>query len=912
MIENYRRRMKKLGFLVFIIIPVLIYIPYYLNGELPGSKDLIQYFSGKTYFSECLLNGEFPQWNHYLANGMPQAGISNFNLTNLFLLFLPLKQAVYVFFITQLFVGSFFFYLYLRECRCSYLVSMVLAVIYECSIQINGLRKNHPMVIASICLFPVIMFLVRKFFNTLQNRWLCLSAVIAGIQATVMQQYSVYAALILFVYILIFCVHEKMRVSEIIKKGIMWCVIYVGIFAYILLPTLSILREYAQYGSFSVSYGTFKSFSVHPVKLLQMIIPEFFGEIYMPIGIEYSSERDIELYLGIFVLLIAIAGVVKGRKKMEIRVGLICATLAFLYAAIAHIPVLNQIVYRIPVLGSFRCAGRMLYIFYFFMFSLAAQGLEKLFEKGIFTEQVKWMKKMMTGLFIGILICIAAGLLFTFFMAVPEQQTEYFSNLQNKFFYPLCYSGIIAVVLWLLLKKEIGNRIFRMKWKRYVACVTVLVITLAEVLPYSLNVEPADVDQVQGTDEVVKELMDRDGNYKIWTALDHVEPEYESAISLNKNQLQGISTINAYTAYNNPLVFRYFKNFDGDGAEFNSSGLMTGSANALTNLVFQNDLLSMMGIRYVIDSSHVIENTGGRTYDSKREAVRLVSDADMQIDVGETGGVGEVVNGIQGNVCYKISFTVNQEDNMHLSYLAVDLYGGMGYDLESQQKGIAVTEDDNEYEAYLFSDNAELATEDIRLRILVQADTERIRIESCEVSMYQLAETYQYVGEDESGTKVYENPNVRELLYFPKRIRRMKAFDNIYEDYEKYDLDTTAYVDRKSCKLKGIQSSVEILSHQTNSLTAEVTSDDETYLCFSQNYSSNWSVKIDDNEQKVDMVNGLIMGTEIPAGRHKVVFTYNDSSYAIGYSITAVTIIVLLGCYIVSWVRRRRFGRKRR
>lgn len=56
------------------------------------------------------------------------------------------------------------------------------------------------------------------------------------------------------------------------------------------------------YGSSQTTYDTFRSYSLHPVKLIQMIYPEFFGEKYQAMGANYSSEMDIELYLGIFVL----------------------------------------------------------------------------------------------------------------------------------------------------------------------------------------------------------------------------------------------------------------------------------------------------------------------------------------------------------------------------------------------------------------------------------------------------------------------------------------------------------------------------------------------------------------------------------------------------------------------------------
>lgn len=906
-----RKIIKKSAYLLFLLVPILLYLPYLIGGsEVPGTTDLVQYAVDTKYTVQCLQSGRLPQWNHYLSNGIPQAGILNFYIVADLFFLLPVKEAVLMFFVFHLFIGGLFFFMYLRECRCSALVSFVFAIIFQCSIQINGMRRMHPGIIAAICLFPVIMFLVRRFFNTRRTGWLCLSAAVCAVQASSMQQYSIYAGLVLAIYILLFCIHEKYKVIEIIKKGILWVAVYAGIFAYVLLPVTSVLREYSEHGSSSISFGTFRSFSVHPVKLIQMILPDFFGERYMPLGIFNSSEMDIELYLGIFVFILAAAAAIRGRKRFEVRAGLVCAVFAFLYAAIAHIPGLNQLVYRLPLLGGFRCAGRMLYIFYFFAFSLAAFGLEDSFRNTRFEGQTQWMKKT-AGVFVkGIALCFAAGLFYTCFAVGAEQRVQYFSDLQQKFFRPLCFAGIIFAVLLLLRKEKIAGRVFSLQWKRYAACAAVLAVTLAEVLPYSLDSETTDLAEVWEGDETVEQLMKDDGNYKIWTALDYVQPAYVNAVSQNKNLLYGFDAINAYTAFNNPLMFRYFKNLEGDGAEMNSSGLASGSVNALTNIVFQNDLLSMMGVRYVLDESGVIERVHGRTYNRKKKAVKVVSGENLKIDVGTAGGVGEVAGGLQGNVCYKISFKVNEEDNRHLTYLAVDLYGGVNYDLESQHIGIAATREDNEYEAYVFSDYAELANEEIRMRILVQADegVEAVRVEDCDVTMYELAETYRCVGEDEKGTKIYENPNAKELLYVPERTKKMKRFTDIYDDYESYRLDTTAYVNRKGSRLGEAQTDVHVLSYENDSVTAEVRADGDTYVCFSQNYSPHWSAEVDGVEQKVDMVNGLIMGIEIPEGQHTVVFTYRDPSYAAGALVTGVTVVVLAGGILVGRRRRKKGG----
>lgn len=912
--EKLKKKVRILIPLIFIVIPVVIFLPYYLEGLMPGTDDLIQSFSNREYLTESILKGHLSQWNPYLSNGIPQSGVDMFNITSLFFLFMPFQQALYLFYITFLFVGALFFYLFLRENKCSYVVSTVFAVIFECSIQINGLRRNHPSVIVAICLFPVMMYFVKKFMNTTRTRWLCAGAVAAGLQATVMIQYSVYGNLILFIYILFSCRYQNFTWREIIKKAILWCAVCFGIYAYVFFPTSSILREYAQYGSSSTSYGVFAGWSVHPIKLIQMIIPQFFGEYDMPLGSAYSSEHDIELYLGIFVLLLAVVFVSKKKKNRIVRLEMLCALIALLYSALAHIPFIGPIVYQIPLLGGFRCAGRMLYVFYFFVLLLAAQGLEDLFRKDSFARQIMRLKRFSLGLLSGMGIVVALGAFLAFFYVAQEQQQEYFMRLQNRFFLPLFYVALITLVVWFLCKKKISNHIFLIKWKRYIACVLVLLITLAETLPYSLYSETSSLAKVQPgqTEQKLKEVI---GNNKVWDVLDGLDISHESMISQNKSQVKGIPSINAYITYNNPCLVRYLETVSDSDVPFNSSGLLSGTFNACNVIVFKQEFLSMMGVRYLIDSSGLLEETGGRVYDSESGVSTVAVMDNTLLECGEdvvTPGVRDIVGGLQGNACYKVKFRINEEDNKHLTSLSVDLYGGPAYDRTFQQTDFVMTEGKNEYEAYLYTSRPELVTEDIRMRILFQSDIDTVRMETCEVSLYPMVEKYQYWGTDENGVKIYENPDAKDILYFPKRVKRMREFDDIYSDYVNYHCNRTAYVDRKSRKLYRVKSDVEILSYQGDKIEARVSSDEDTYLCFSQNYSSNWSVEIDGKKRAVDMVNGLIMGTEIPGGEHVVVFKYEDPAYYIGNTVTAVTVVALIVAGIVSWQRGRRYRRRKR
>ncbi len=885
---------------VLLLIPVFMYGKYYVNGQTLGDADFVQYFSGKKYLGKCILEGEFPQWNKYLSAGMPQAAVSDFYLISTLFSFLPLKEFMYVYFIFHLFLGSFFFYLYLKECGCSLFPAFVMAIIFECSIQINGLRKGHPTIIAAICLFPLIMFCVKKFFRTSNSRWLYLSAVSAGLQFTIGIQYGIYADIFLLIYLLIVGIYNKFSIWDILKKGILWLVLYFGSVSYMLLPSLSIMKEYAFFGSSNTSFETFCSWSIHPIKLLQMVFPKIFGEIYQAFGYMYSSEMDIELYLGILILFLALCMCKTNFNRIDVKADIICAVFAFLYAMVAHIPYVNQFVFHLPVLGGFRCPARILFIFYFFMLSLSGKELDKIYNK-IEEKDIDFIKKMAQMLFIFTFLLMVSAILVVSILSDPADKLEDCYLIKEIVWIPFIISITVIYLLSVLRKRKSRSQI---KCAKYMICCVVLIITLIETQPYSSEISNLDMQKLDSYDEAEKKISGCIENYKIWDAYEGIDGAHDSIISQNKSVSKKIPSINAYTAFNNPLICKYFKNLGAhiDDVPFNFSGLMTGSLNAFHNLVFQNDLLSMLGVRYVIDSSGVIENQNGEIFDTFEETEVITLQENIKISTAEgIVGVHQIMAGIKPNTVYKIKFYLTDKEK--ISFLSIDLYGGENYDSAAQEERIDISENVDEYTVCLYSGETDHALEEIVMRFLVCAESESIEIDKCEVSEIEPQKAYSFFASDENGTKIYMNQNAKPILYFPKRVERTNDFSDFYKHSILYDLDDVAYVYRNSFELKDSQKNIAIKSYTNNVLEAVVTVEEDSYLCFSQLYSKNWKVSVDGVRQDVDMVNGLIMGIPVTAGNHVVVFNYNDRAYMAGFVITIIITIVTFAWFLLLMKR---------
>lgn len=899
-----KKQISKIAWLVFLLLPILAYLPYIIRSEMPGGVDTLQFFLRKRAWAESVLQGEIPQWNKYLANGMPQSGVTDFYIVSTVLSFLPLCAFVWCFYIFHWFMASYFFYRYLRESGCAVCPAYIMGILFECSIHINGLRKGHPSVLAAVCLFPLVMFLVKKFFNTKKSMWLFLSAIASGIRMTIGTQYGTYAVLLLFFYMLFRGIWEKYPVKELLIKGAAWALLFLGTYAYALLPNSGILREYSAYGSSGIGWDTFASYSMHPIKLLQMIYPTFFGDVYQAMGPMHSSEYDIEIYLGIFILFLVCSAVRTCKKKPEMLLEILLAGFALVYACVAHFSVLGELIYRIPILGSFRCPARILYLFIFFLFSLAGREFSDIWEEAGRGEygRIRFIRKaakILLGITGAVLISsvFSAGV-----QGGSDQLPEAVAAARN------CFGKPMLVMAAVLLATGLCEYGFPKKtvWKKRVLAGALLLLTLAEAGPYSLETHTNSIASI-GSDDTVLQLKTEHEEYKVLDALGSIDVVHKSLISQNRSTLLKVPGINAYTAYNNPALCKFLKPSGmGKGSKipFSMSGMLTGSHNMKNILYFQKDLLSMLGVRYLIDSDKIIEASSGMVSDGTKET--LYQSQEEACIQGTKGGVGVLVLPVEvrPDSYYKVKFRIRESDQKKLTRLFTDIFGGAGYDNGAQEVTFSVPGEKNEYEACLYSGDFAGASETVCIRIGAGAETDEIAVEAVSVSLFPGVEGYQYYTTDDAGNRIYVNEDARPVLYFAEEKRHIDTADALYQATENLNLDTVAYVAGESEDYKNSEADVQLLSYTNNRLEAEAVLPEKGFLCFSQNYSPHWSVYVDGEKQEVQLVNGLIMGVELPKGEHEIRFSYWDPSYLAGKGITLVTLLCFLG-YLI-WERKKK------
>ncbi|MCC5953286.1 MAG: YfhO family protein [Acidimicrobiia bacterium] len=164
------------------------------------------------------------------------------------------------------------------------------------------------------------------------------------------------------------------------------------------------------------------------------------------------------------------------------------------------------------------------------------------------------------------------------------------------------------------------------------------------------------------------------------------------------------------------------------------------------------------------------------------------------------------------------------------------------------------------------------------------------------------------------GALVYERPNAFELV-------------TVHDRWEVVDDPTTA-VERLAERTPGVEYPAlvvgpvpaEAASGQGGAaevhgwrfgddrVEVDVTAEDTALLAVRQNHSPDWKVHIDGEPVELVALNGSQQAVFVPAGDHRVVFTYEPAAFRVGVTVSAVALLALV--VAGAWVGWRRLARR--
>lgn len=881
-------------FIIFLIIPFIAYRDLFIKNMVPVSGDGVGYFSMKLFLNNALKSGELPLWNPYLSNGVPYAADLNgvFYPISLLLSPLPIKLFIYSFYSIHLAIGAFFTYLFLKEIRCDKVVSICISIIYLLSIHLNGYRKSHMVIIVAVVYLPMILYFIERYINTQKIKFLLASS--AGMALAVLSgghlQNSIYADMAIFFYFAFRMFMVKMPIKKILSNIIIWGFMFLGLAAAQLIPSLELLFNYQAAGASETPFDVFKSYSIHPIKIIMMLFPNMFGsEVYMPLGGYYSSEMDIEIFLGVGILLFILFALKNYWSDARVKMATFLMGGAFIFSANAHIPFLNKIIFHFPILGGFRCSARMLFVFIFFGYVIFAVTLTKLREENDLNTFVAFITKVF--IFISCVLLIVTPFIYILSTdATKEILKLRYLSFQQVYMIPMITIFVIIVMIKVLSIIQ-SKKKFNSKAYYSIVYILMLVITIAETSRFSLLSSPSSINDFGTVDSLTQKIKKDIGNNKIMLANPTIDGGNRSIIEFNSNVSKEISAVNSYMTFNNPRLFRLFTDESIMKPYYNFSGLLTGFPDAKNNLLFQNDLLSMLGIKYILDPMNLIDEKGSTVNTVLEDAV-IYSNPSVQI-LNQSGALyvfSDYIN-IEPNTFYKISFqaeTINDQSSFY-----ADFYGGDTYDNPLQNASFVINAGTHNYQMLLNSGDISLASSDIVFRFVANptADINITNISITKMIVHTLDNVYQeYYIDDQN--RVFENMNAKDIIYSPTSVVSIEDFEDIYNNVDNYDLDDISYIEASDLNYRTGNTNISDIISKRNSVTARVSAEENTFINFSQNYYPGWKAYIDGKKTKIYMVNGLIQGMEVPEGNHSIEFRYAPISIVIGILISIVSVIV--------------------
>ena len=157
------------------------------------------------------------------------------------------------------------------------------------------------------------------------------------------------------------------------------------------------------------------------------------------------------------------------------------------------------------------------------------------------------------------------------------------------------------------------------------------------------------------------------------------------------------------------------------------------------------------------------------------------------------------------------------------------------------------------------------------------------------------SERYQLVLDGK--TKIYENNHVLPKAWFVGSTVSVDGMDKSIREVIKTNFDPkkVAIVNRYKSMSKLSIGSVKVIEYSENEIILETESDGPGFLVLSENYyGPGWNATIDDIETKIFRTNHVLRGVNVPSGKHKVVFSTNDSTYNLAKLLSSSSLFAIL------------------
>ena len=383
--------------LIIAVLAVFVYRGYIIEGKADIRPDFIGQAIPFDRFAQDFKSqtGETPLWYPHIFGGMPfQASGTyhhlQYSFESLVNAVLPdgLISALHGRFFFHLLLGAVSMFLLARTLSLSRPASFVAATAFVFSTHMMATEHANRF----ICFMhvPLVFLAAYRVFDRCRLFDMVLLGAALGSQLSSFHpQIAFYTAMLIglyAVYAVVNDLRDKTSATTIIRKSALFTggvVLAIAVAAVLVLP----MQEYAQLSARGLSVGGSDvnvpfatSWSFPPVEILTFIIPSFAG---FGGGLYWGDMpfTDFPNYLGIVVVILAVAGFLLNRSRMTLFL-LIAAVLALLVSFGRHLPPVSYVMLHIvPFFGKFRAPVMILVILQFAVALLAGYGVHTVIER---------------------------------------------------------------------------------------------------------------------------------------------------------------------------------------------------------------------------------------------------------------------------------------------------------------------------------------------------------------------------------------------------------------------------------------------------------------------------------------------------------------------------------------------------
>lgn len=872
-------------FLLFFFLTFFLFKSMIVNNQIPVWGDMVSSLDGAKFAGDSIKSGHIPVWNYLLNAGRPYvmefAAYILYPFRWPFLLF-DMKWYFYSFYAFHLALGVVFTRKYLESIDCTEIVAFSISCIYYFTIALGGYRKMHLGAIATMTLFPTVLFFIEKYYRTKKLPFLMTASLILALQTYLgALQWAVYSDIAVGIYLIIMEIKNKIPLKKWLIQFMLWFVFYVMLILAFVLPYLEMFRFYTQNGSTSeVSEEYSKMFSVDLIRFFIMISSTIFGQnpnaSLTQIG---STGMDWEIFMGTIVLALIIYGCIKCRRDYRVKSSIYMMIGTVIYTISGNYDVLTRLFRKIPVLGSMRVPSRALFIFTFFGLVITAVSLDYILKK----QDLKGFKKVIILFLLFYLGIIAST--YSVISVLEENLSIDYTDLGNRYLKTLLILIFTVVILNIVPQIK--------KWRKYIAIMLFVILTIVDLYPYWIASDRTYVEVFSAQSDIEKFLISHKEDGKVLLNVPYsitFEPDFGQAL--------GIQTINSYSNMNNPKLL-FLLNSGLTTAAFNNSNMYSQFRNLKQNLGMDNDILSMLGVRYIVNTEDEIVPDGkvlGSVYNTGE---KVISVEDLKLDEYEGTAICSIPIVLKSDTNYEIDFELNGNYS-GIEMLYLDFYGGSEYDLSECQKIVILEEGKTKYKFIINSGLIPDSVESYYLRFIMTGDNSGFTIKKCQVEICEYEDNpYKLVFEEEIGGELYqifENTKSKDILYASESVLSLSDDDDIYSNDEEYNhFDSNSYIYNFD---EVIPEKTEVLisdiDFEGNYVTAKVVADDTAFINFSQAYYPGWRAYVDGKRVQDYEVNGYIQGCVVPQGEHEVCFRFVPMSLYIGTVLSFISFFVLI------------------